>query len=229
MNHKALAPSYKDFYFYQQRQEMLNFLPANARTFLDVGCAGGGFGEAVKSRFSAEVWGIEPDETAASTAAQKLDRVFCSTFNPALDLPKAYFDCITFNDVLEHIADPYAALLYCKQLLTPQGVIAASIPNVRYFDNMWNLIIHKNWEYTDYGILDRTHLRFFTQRSIQETFASLGYEVERIEGINPLEEKHPHQVKRFRWLNRLVWNQIADMRYLQFAVVARSRDEESKH
>jgi 2-polyprenyl-3-methyl-5-hydroxy-6-metoxy-1,4-benzoquinol methylase len=221
MNNEFITDSYKEIYFYKERQEMLRFLPAHAKYFLDVGCAGGSFGESLKSRYSAEVWGVEPNEYAASVASQKLDKVICDMFACTLDMPKSYFDCIIFNDVLEHLVDPYTALLYCKQLLKAKGVVVASIPNVRYFDNIWNLIVLKDWEYADYGILDRTHLRFFTRKSLLATFSSLGYQVERIEGINPLEQEHPYQVRKFKWLNRFAWNQLEDMRYLQYAVVAR--------
>lgn len=98
--------------------------------------------------------------------------------------------------------------------------MVASIPNVRYFDNMWNLVVHQDWQYTDCGILDRTHLRFFTRRSILATFKDLGYCVECLEGINPLEECHPYRTRKFNLLNWLLFNKIEDMRYLQFAVVA---------
>jgi hypothetical protein len=94
--------------------------------------------------------------------------------------------------------------------------VVASIPNVRYFFNMWNLVVHQDWQYTEQGILDRTHLRFFTRRSILATFESLGYCVECIEGINPLGRS-----RKFHLLNWLLFNKIEDMRYVQFAVVAR--------
>jgi SAM-dependent methyltransferase len=81
-------------------------------------------------------------------------------------------------------------------------------------------LFYKNWHYADCGILDRTHLRFFTRRSILENFENLGYCVECIEGINPLEKEHSHYLYKFRPLNWLLLKNIGDMRYLQFAVVA---------
>jgi 2-polyprenyl-3-methyl-5-hydroxy-6-metoxy-1,4-benzoquinol methylase len=138
------------------------------------------------------------------------------------------FDCIILNDVLEHLVDPFEALLYCRELLNSQGRVVASIPNVRYFDNIWNLLVHKNWEYTDWGILDKTHLRFFTKRSILSTFSDLDYDIETIDGINPLPVLHPHHVKRFRLLNRILWNKLEDMNYLQFAVVVSPKNTEYK-
>jgi len=209
-----------DAYFKKERNEMLHRIPKDASIVLDVGCAVGSFGQILKSERLVEVWGIEISEYAASIAAQKLDKVVCGAFDENLDLPKKSFDCIVFNDVLQHLVDPYSALLYSKTLLKDGGMIVASIPNVRYFDNVWKLLVEKNWEYTQHGILDRTHLRFFTHRSILKTFSDLGYEIKSIEGINPLEKEHPHLVRKFKFLNSILLNQLEDMRYIQFAVVA---------
>lgn len=207
-------------YFEIERHEMLRCIPQESSVILDVGCAVGSFGHLIKSKRSAEVWGVEINDYAASIAAKKLDKVICGAFDETIDLPENHFDCIVFNDVLEHFVDPYSALLYSKTLLRDGGKIVASIPNVRYFDNIWKLLVDKNWEYTQNGILDRTHLRFFTRNSIIKTFNDLGYEIESIEGINPLEKEHPHRAKKFRILNSILLNKIEDMRYIQFAVVA---------
>ena len=208
-------------YFCVVRPEMLEFVPPNATAILDVGCADGTFGSLLKKHRHVEVWGIEPNQSAANSAAQKLDRVICSAFDRSLGLPAGKFDCIVFNDVLEHLVDPQDALSHCKELLKNPGAILASIPNVRYFDNIWNLLINKNWEYTDWGILDRTHLRFFTERSIRSTFRKVGYKIELIKGINPLHVLHPRQVRKFKLINWPLLNKIEDMNYLQFAVLAR--------
>ena len=212
----------KDLYYFQEeRREMLPYIPNNIDKILEVGCGSGHFSELLKKMHSAEVWGIELNEQAASIAAQKLDRVICASFDSQLNLPKNYFDCIIFNDVLEHLVDPFTALLYSKELLSKHGVVVASIPNVRYFGNIWKLLVHKNWKYTESGILDRTHLRFFTHRSILETLDALSFNVTTIEGINPIGKSHPGRKLKFYFLNLLLFNQIEDMRYLQFAIVAR--------
>ena len=208
-------------YFQCERHEMLAFVPQDSNVILDVGCGAGNFAQTLKLERNAEVWGIELDQSAGLVAAQKIDKVIIGNFNSKLDIPKYSFDCIVFNDVLEHLEDPYSALSFCKELLTNKGVIIASIPNVRYFNNIWDLLVHKNWEYTEWGILDKTHLRFFTYRSIISMFKKEGYQVELIKGINPLEKVDPHQVKKFKILNLLLCNNISDMRYLQFAVVAK--------
>lgn len=207
------------------RPEMLAFIPGEAKSVLDVGCSVGNFGEMVKASRNAEVWGVEIDRDAARVAEEKLDKVFCSAFNKELDFGGRLFDCIVFNDVLEHMVDPYSALEYANQLLTPDGVVVASIPNVRHFGNIWALLVYKTWEYGDTGILDRTHLRFFTKKSIESTFTGLGYKIDYITGINSLEDLYPYLVWRFKFLNLFTLGHIEDMRWLQFAVVARPNQE----
>jgi len=209
-----------DVYYQQSRFEMLKYVPLTVTRVLDVGCSSGDFGALVKAQRHAEVWGVELNPNAAAIASQKLDQVYCDAFSADLNLPKQQFDCIVFNDVLEHLIDPYSILRFTKTLLAPDGVIVASIPNVRYFGNIWKLLIHKDWKYTDQGILDRTHLRFFTQRSILDMFESLEYSVRCLEGIHPLDEKHPNHRMKFNLLNLLLFRQIEDMRYFQFAIVA---------
>jgi SAM-dependent methyltransferase len=216
--------SKSDFYYEQDRPEMLDYIPANIQKVLDVGCSSGAFGSALKTERLVECWGVETNQNAAAIAATRLDRVIAQPFEEGLELPEHYFDCIIFNDVLEHLVDPYTALAYSKKLLSPSGVIVASIPNVRYFGNIWKLLVKKDWKYTEYGILDWTHLRFFTQLSIRRMFEDGGYLIQSIDGINPVEQQHPEHRHKFNALNAFLLNQIEDMRYLQFAVVASLND-----
>jgi 2-polyprenyl-3-methyl-5-hydroxy-6-metoxy-1,4-benzoquinol methylase len=207
-------------YFEEARDEMLKYVPTESRIVLDIGCGRGNFGYLLKEERNVTVWGVELDERSALVAERKLDKVICSAFSSNLHLPSKSFDCIVLNDVLEHFSDPDSALLYCKELLRDEGVIVASIPNVRYFDNIWNLLVHKDWEYTEWGILDKTHLKFFTKKSIVSTFENLGYQINRIEGLNTIENCTPGRARKFNFLNRMLLNKIEDMRYLQFAIVA---------
>jgi 2-polyprenyl-3-methyl-5-hydroxy-6-metoxy-1,4-benzoquinol methylase len=211
-------------YFQSERCDMVSFVPLHSALILEVGCGHGNFGKLLKERSAAQVWGIEIEDTSASIAAQKLDKVFHSPFNRSLDLPLKSFDCIIFNDVLEHLVDPSDALLYCRELLREDGVIVASIPNVRYFSNLVSLLVDGTWEYSDQGILDRTHLRFFTYRSILNLFDRLGYHVEDIQGLHPISEfKLPGRLRYFNGLLKVFAHKIEDMKYLQFAVVAKPK------
>ena len=86
------------------------------------------------------------------------------------------YHCAVFGDVLEHLADPWEVLRRTELALAPGGMVLASIPNVVYYKNRKQVLLGR-FDYTDYGILDNTHLRFFTKKSILEMFESCGYEV----------------------------------------------------
>jgi hypothetical protein len=104
-----------------------------------------------------------------------------------------------------------------KKKLTEDGVIVASIPNVRYCRNFVNFVIKGNWDYRDGGTLDKTHLRFFTSKSILKMFEHLGFEVLLMEGIQPTHNKI------FKLLNILLFKALEDLKYFRFAIVARPR------
>jgi 2-polyprenyl-3-methyl-5-hydroxy-6-metoxy-1,4-benzoquinol methylase len=203
-------------YFDFDRSEMLRFVPAGATTILDVGCGAGAFASSLRQLRGAEVWGIELTQEAGRKAAARLDRVVNAPFGPDLDLPRAYFDAVCFLDVLEHLPDPDKALRLAIPLLTPRGRIVASIPNFRYFDNMWEVLVRRSARYESEGVMDRTHLRIFTKSSIRLLFEEAGLTIEQIEGINPKVGSH-----KFHLFNALTLGWIADMRFRQFAVVAR--------
>ncbi len=204
-------------YHSASRSEMLGYVPASARRILEVGCGEGAFGARLKER-GAEVWGIELDSGAAAVAEGRLDRVFKGDVASVWrTLPDRQFDCLVFNDVLEHLPDPEAVLLDSKRLLTPGGLIVCSLPNVRHFRNLWNLLAHKQWRYEDSGTLDRTHLRFFTQRSIVEMFDRLGFDLLRIDGINGFTSW------KFQVIKRASLGLLSDVFDFQFACVAKPR------
>ena len=210
-------------YFAEARPEMLSFVPTNCRRLLDVGCGTGTFGASLKQDRPIEVWGVEPFASAAAIAGDRLNRVITGSFGPETDLPAGAFDCIVFNDVLEHMVAPEQALRYAKTLLSAGGAILASIPNVRYLPVLWQLGVRGSWEYGDCGILDRTHLRFFTKSSILKMFQDEGFAVRSISGINPY-AGIPSASRRlwlaYRFANVLFGRRFADLKFLQFAVVA---------
>jgi 2-polyprenyl-3-methyl-5-hydroxy-6-metoxy-1,4-benzoquinol methylase len=207
-----------DYYYQGTRSEMHRFIPSDAGAVLEVGCAAGNFGQELKRRGVREVWGVEVVESAARNAERVLDRVVVGDIADAIDqLPAGYFDIVVFNDVLEHLIDPFTVLARIKTRIKPGGVVISSIPNIRYYPIFRELVLHKMWEYQEQGILDRTHLRFFTTRSIHLMYERLGYEVLSHTGINPM--------RRRSWgyevANTLLFGKLRDMRYEQFVTRAR--------
>ena len=205
-------------YYAQSRKEMLPYMPVQVTRLLDLGCNKGAFGFLIKSIFGSEVWGIELDADFAEVATKQIDKVIVGDLNAIIpDLPDHYFDCISCNDILEHLVDPYSVLTLLKSKLAPEGVIVCSLPNVRYWDNLKNLLLHKQWKYMDHGILDRTHLRFFTELSMRDMFESLDFDIVRIGGINPT------QSDNLKVFNFLTFGALKDAKYLQFACVVRPK------
>jgi len=191
---------------------MLDYIPKTAARVLDVGCGAGIFGGMVRESLHAEVWGIEIDESIADEAREKLDEVHIGDVAQVLrSLPKSYFDCIVFNDILEHLADPYQVLANALEYLTHDGRIVCSVPNVRYYTVLYKLLIEKNWRYSDSGVMDKTHLRFFTIVSLKIALQQVGYEVLEITGINPTDFLGAHLLKygTFGWLRDCIYPQIA--------------------
>ena len=116
---------------------------------------------------------------------------------------------------MEHLADPAVALTACKDLLTANGVIIASIPNIRWYPVILSLLRYKDFKYQEAGVMDMTHLRFFTRKSMIRLFEESGYRINKIEGINP-----DTSFKVFNFLNFILFNSQGDMKYPQFIVVA---------
>jgi len=202
-------------YYRHARKEMLPFVPADATRILEIGCAHGNFSAILKQRNQAETWGIELDPRVASEAADKLDRVLTGTIEANLAaLPDSYFDCIVCNDVLEHLSNPEAALRALRRVMAPGATLVGSIPNVRYFPVLFDLVWNADWQYADYGVLDRTHQRFFTHKSLARTLRDCGYQPQQITGINPTPSI------KARLASALTLGKLNDCRYLQFAFVA---------
>jgi 2-polyprenyl-3-methyl-5-hydroxy-6-metoxy-1,4-benzoquinol methylase len=208
-------------YYTSSRPEIASFVPVNTRTILDVGCGQGYFLKLVKEQIHAETWGDELMPEVAEKAKAQVDHVIPGKIEEALDLiPDHYFDCITFNDVLEHLPEPAEILRRMKPKLTKNGIIIASIPSVRYFYNLVELIIKKDWEYKDSGILDATHLRFFTQKSMKRMFENAGYFLVNVKGVNGI------KYWKFQLLNFVTFGLINDTKYLQYVCMAKKKVNE---
>lgn len=199
------------------RSEMLAFVPVEARRVLDIGCHLGGFGRAIKDRSDTEVWGVEPNPITAVVASRFLDRVFTGFFSSDLPLPDHYFDAIVFNDVLEHMPDPWAALGLARKKLANGGCVVASIPNLRHIENLLHILKDRDFKYESAGIRDKTHLRFFTKRSASRLFEGSGLTIVHMQGINE-DWWRPSILRRLSF--RLFKNYLEDTRFVQFAIVA---------
>ncbi|MFC3803159.1 class I SAM-dependent methyltransferase [Cohnella sp. GCM10012308] len=152
------------------------------REVLDVGCSEGGLGALIKDK-GIRVSGIEAYPEAANVAREKLDHVLSGDI-ASLELPydAGQFDCIVFGDVLEHLVDPWAVLRKVKPYLNARGAILASLPNLAHISVIGPLLAG-SFSYEDRGLLDKTHLRFFTIGEIVRMFVECGYAVTMVERV----------------------------------------------
>jgi 2-polyprenyl-3-methyl-5-hydroxy-6-metoxy-1,4-benzoquinol methylase len=205
-------------YYANVRHEMVSFLPHDYARVLEVGCGEGVFAPLLTR--PCEKWGVEMDPASAERARRTLDRVLVGTYEGvAHELPTRYFDLVVCNDVIEHMADPEAFLSAVQARMSPGGHLLASIPNMRHWEVLWQLLVLKDWKYVREGIMDRTHLRFFTERSIRRLFEDGGFTIERAAGINGVFA--PGRRAVFGVLNVLTLGFLRDTQFRQFAVLAR--------
>lgn len=203
-------------YYTNARPEIQELFPSSSKSVLDVGCGEGLFGLGLKQKHDCIVWGIEPDKKAASIAINHLDQVFDTVFEEAIPRLKGEkFDTICFNDVLEHMPDPWQCLRQSRNLLSNNGTIIASLPNVLYYHTFFNILIDKDWKYEQEGIMDKTHLRWFTKKSLRRMFEDCGYKVISIKGLSPA------KTIKMKMLSLISFGYFDEMKYPQFAVIAK--------
>lgn len=168
-------------YYRDPRPDVQSVVSAAGRRVLDVGCAEGALGAALKAAGAAFVAGVERHPEAVRAARARLDAVVeGDLLTAALPFAPASFDYLVFADVLEHLPDPEAALRRYLPLLAADGRVVVSVPNMRFYLVLLRLMLDR-WAYTDSGIRDRTHLRIFTRRSLIALLAAAGLDLERLQ------------------------------------------------
>jgi len=166
-------------YFSQARTDVISFLPAYSDRALEIGCGTGATLSLLKSLGRAKnVVGIEGFSEAASIAATVLDEAICYDLNDPIDNANlGEFDLILCLDVLEHLVTPIDVLRSLKNILKPNGTLVVSLPNVRFAPVLFSLLFLGRWDYVDEGVLDRTHLRFFTKSTGRELIEDAGFKL----------------------------------------------------
>ena len=146
---------------------------------VDFGCATGYFAKLL-SQEDCEVTGVEINPEAAKVAEQYCRRVIIANLDNN-DIKSIVgddvFDVVTFGDVLEHLKDPWTFLSSVKDILAPGGYIVASVPNIAH-GSVRLALVEGRFEYAELGLLDSTHIRFFTYDSLHDLFESTGYAIE---------------------------------------------------
>ncbi len=164
-------------YFSLQRDNLFRLIcDKQGINILDIGCGVGRLGSRLKQLGNA-VYGIEINSEAATAAASVLDRVCCGDVEKMeLDYPEGFFQVMIMGDILEHLIAPWNTLKRLRSYLADNGIIVASLPNIQYFPILFGLLLGR-FQYTSQGILDWSHLRFFTTREAKRLFQLAGYEI----------------------------------------------------
>ncbi len=156
--------------------ELLEKIPLSAATVLDIGCAQGALGEAYLRRNpNARMLGIDIDAEAVGHAAKRMTEVFCGDVevNPMPFSVPEKIDCIVYGDVLEHLRDPWSLLKAHAEFLAPDGTVLVCMPNVEHWSFALRLL-NGQFDYEEQGLLDRTHLRWFTPRTMAAALLEAG-------------------------------------------------------
>lgn len=167
------------FYFNFVRRDIESLLPTHAPRALEVGCAAGATLDWLRrSGKVAHTTGIELMPDAAAVARQRVDHVLQGPVETQLDaLEGERFDLVLCLDVLEHLVDPWEVMQRLRRQVTPGGAIIVSLPNVRNHRVVLPLLLRGSFEYEEAGIMDRTHLRFFSHQGAISLLEQAGFHV----------------------------------------------------
>ncbi len=203
-------------YYSNERRDILPFLPEKPVKSIEFGCGIGNFSGIIEAEFGTETWGVDLNEEAVAEAKKRMHKVVLADAMEAIaQLPENYFDCIICNDILEHLPYPEQFLKEVRSILVKDAHIAISVPNVRSWGHFIHYFLHKDWRYGDFGILDNTHMKFFTKKSLMRMLEESGIEIELIRGITAT------NTILFNLTNIVTLGFISDMRYLEYAVRGR--------
>ncbi len=208
------------------RKDILSVIPKNVKKVLDIGCSVGSLGEQIKkTNNNVEVIGIEIDENMGKIARNRLDDVIIGNIEN-LDLNKLfkdkYFDCIILADVLEHLVNPWNILKDLTNYLSDEGIIVASIPNIRHYTSIFSLVFKGYWPYRERGIHDKTHLRFFTLKNIKELFEYGNLKIVKIyKKYRIIERPHPLNI----FAKYFALPILKDFLAYQYIIIAKKKGE----
>ncbi len=173
----------EESYYGNYRKDILQMLPTHVNKVLEIGCGTGNTLAYLKGNGYCDwVGGVELFRDAANKAATKLDWICEGNIEEIeLSIEPGSIDIILCLDVLEHLINPQEVVKYLHTLLTPGGIIIASIPNVRHYSVVIPLFFLGQWDYKSTGgVLDNTHLRFFVKSTAIKLMESSGLKLDKI-------------------------------------------------
>jgi 2-polyprenyl-3-methyl-5-hydroxy-6-metoxy-1,4-benzoquinol methylase len=204
-----------DQYYESVRSDLLSLLPIGTTTVLDVGCGSGATAQKLTEMGIKEIVGIEVNPEMASKAGKCCLKVIVGDLETmSLDLPNGHFNTIIMADVLEHLREPYKTVTRLLPLLKKNGSVLVSIPNVTHY-HVLKMLCSGRWEYAERGIMDETHLRFFTKKTFVKQMEKAGLQlVELIRNYRLLENDMIFGAGFAKILGPIVPNELLTFQYL---------------
>ena len=203
-------------------QPVLARVAGTTKRLLDIGCGTGALGRKIKEELDCNVVGITHSDSEAALAAECIDQVLVCDLNSLEPLDMDQFDCIVCSHVLEHLYHPNELLKRVRHLLSPEGTLIVALPNVLFWRQRLNFF-RGNFRYTEGGLMDRTHYRFFDWVTAQELLTASGYSVieASADGTFPLSR---YLFGVGQWLDRAALKALPGLFGFQFVFVCRRRD-----
>jgi SAM-dependent methyltransferase len=164
----------------QHNPDLLKIIPVTAKRLIEVGCSSGALAREFKKISPAcDYLGLEIEPAYAALARRSGDRCLNLNLEESGDdfwSTVADRDCWIFGDVLEHFKNPWAVLSKIRAVIPPNGVIVACVPNAQHWSLQVKLSVGA-FEYENAGLMDKTHLRWFTRQTLLKLFADTGFAV----------------------------------------------------
>jgi SAM-dependent methyltransferase len=169
-------------YYQEVRAPMLSLVRGNPKRVLEIGCASGQTLAYMRERGAECTVGVEYSPSVAALAeARGVGRIIVGDVESLdLGLEPSSFDLLIAGHVLEHLSDPWKVVKKLRPLLRTGGQFVGALPNVRHHSVVLPLLLKGNWKYQQSGVMDWTHLRFFTYGTTRDLLESTGFEVDRI-------------------------------------------------
>lgn len=166
------------------RPDILKLVEGKDLRILDIGCATGTNGIWIKKNLNVELLvGLEIDTEMAEVAKKSYDEVYnvdIETANIDITFLNYSFDYVILGDILEHLKDPWNILLQVKTILKQNGKAIISVPNIQHIETFIQVYMKGKWAYNERGIFDKTHIRFFTLKNIEDLVSFAGLKVEKV-------------------------------------------------
>lgn len=200
-------------YYTNFQKHLLDLAPKTYKRVLDVGCGEGKSAYYLKENGATYVAGVEINSQAASVARVIMDDVWEGSVEEIIPFQQGQFDLIICSDILEHLVNPWKVLELLKTILAADGYLLASIPNLRYAPVLYELLIKGLFRYTTSGVLDSTHLRFFTRSTMKSMIEESSFEIVRW--------GRPVKTTKYKRLNTLTLGVFNDFFTTQYYILAR--------